>query len=444
MKGKLLLIATVAVLAMSSCMRDEDWKLLKNPIHLQGHVDPSYGVPVAYGQMTLHDILGMLDESYTGRIDANSDVITIYFDTNAVDTIKNIIPAQTTGSKGMKTDPEFFTMVDTIMEYSVPITLFDKVAENELVGNENIQIDELWLNLHMILKALVPDNVEAFVNNDDNVRSHLDQFEIWYTPHSGGSEIKFTESLLPDETLKHLIDGDTVESVVNMASVINKMPKSIRIRFHYDFKVSLATLFGGMSTTQMMELRDSINKLRIAYDATLHADFPLDVKINELPYNFKLKLNGDSLARFDIQETLDSIANGLSGDLSEAKLSLAFDNQLPVDLCITTYLIDENDAIIGDTLIHKTRLAAAPLGTDPNGDIISVGSTRTNLVAQIDEQRLRDLKKTRKIGFNLSLATAGTGTAAIRRDDYLYVKAYVMVHATANADIPLTNQGLIK
>ena len=329
MKGKLLLIATVAVLAMSSCMRDEDWKLLKNPIHLQGHVDPSYGVPVAYGQMTLHDILGMLDESYTGRIDANSDVITIYFDTNAVDTIKNIIPAQTTGSKGMKTDPEFFTMVDTIMEYSVPITLFDKVAENELVGNENIQIDELWLNLHMILKALVPDNVEAFVNNDDNVRSHLDQFEIWYTPHSGGSEIN-----------------------VNMASIINKMPKSIRIRFHYDFKVSLATLFGGMSTTQMMELRDSINKLRIAYDATLHADFPLDVKINELPYNFKLKLNGDSLARFDIQETLDSIANGLSVDLSEAKLSLAFDNHLPVDLCITTYLID------GDTVESVVNMAS--------------------------------------------------------------------------------------
>ena len=124
-------------------------------------------------------------------------------------------------------------------------------------------------------------------------------------------------------------------------------------------------------------------------------------------------------------------------------MGLIFMNELNKKIRIAIVL-DENDANIGDTLIHKTRLAAAPLGTDPNGDIISVGSTRTNLVAQIDEQRLRDLKKTRKIGFNLSLATAGTGTVAIRRDDYLYVKAYVMVHATANADIPLTNQGLIK
>ena len=67
MKRKLF-IAIVAVLALSACMRDEDWKLLQRPIHLQGHVDPSYGVPVAYGKMTFNDILGMLSSTYTGHI----------------------------------------------------------------------------------------------------------------------------------------------------------------------------------------------------------------------------------------------------------------------------------------------------------------------------------------------------------------------------------------
>ena len=52
---KRLFFALVALLALSACMRDEDWNLLRHPIHIQGHMDPSYGVPAAYGKMTFHD-----------------------------------------------------------------------------------------------------------------------------------------------------------------------------------------------------------------------------------------------------------------------------------------------------------------------------------------------------------------------------------------------------
>lgn len=438
MKRKLF-IAIVAVLALSACMRDEDWKLLQRPIHLQGHVDPSYGVPVAYGKMTFNDILGMLSSTYTGHIYDNTDVITIYFDTNVHDTIKNIIPAS--APSGSKTDPEFFTMVDTTMEYSVPITLFDNLAENELVGGGNITIHELLLNLHMILKALVPDNVETFVNNDDNVKSNVDNFEVYYTKRDG-VEVQFPMTL-PDQTLKHLIEGDTVDASLNLASIINEMPKGVRIKFHYDFKVSLATLFGGLSTTEMMAMKDSINKLRIAYDATMHAEFPFDIQINSLPYNFTINLNGDSIATFDIQQTLDSIGRGLSVNLNDAKLSLAFDNHIPADINISVHLLDANGDTIGDALIRDTRIASAQLTTDVMGNTVSSSATRSVVVAPINEQRLKDIKNTKKISFGLKLATGGTSTVRIRRTDFLFIKAFIMVHPTATADIPLTNQGLM-
>ena len=63
----------------------------------------------------------------------------------------------------------------------------------------------------------------------------------------------------------------------------------------------------------------------------------------------------------------------------------------------------------------------------------------------INEQRLRDLKQTKKIGFKLTLATDnGPNNVSIRRDDYLGINAYIKVHPQANVNIPLTNQGIIK
>ena len=177
----------------------------------------------------------------------------------------------------------------------------------------------------------------------------------------------------------------------------------------------------------------------------LAAEFPFDIKINRLPYSFTINLNGDSLPRLDIQQTLDSIARGLSVDLSDANLTMAFDNGIPAKFNIAAYLIDANGAIIGDTLIHDTLIAAAPVAADGTGHYVASGTRATVIPVPINEQRLRDLKQTKKIGFKLTLATDnGPNNVSIRRNDYLGINAYIKVHPQANVDIPLTNQGIIK
>ena len=437
---KRLFFALVAIMALSACMRDDDWKLLKNPIHIQGQIDPSYGVPVAYGKMTFHDILGMLSSTYTGHIYDTTDVITIFFDTNMSDTLRNVTPGLSKGGSKVNVIGK-----DTTLEYSVNISLFDGADFNQTIGADNITIGDLWLNLRAIFKAEVPENVRDIINNESYVSSTIDNIKIFYTKHDG-TEVEFTGLVLPDETLKHLIQGDTVDrDKVNLKSIINDMPKNIRVQFDYHFWLT-DQFFFSYPMGQYPALKDSIDKMKICYNVDLNAEFPFDIRINRLPYSFEINLNGDSLPSLDIQQTLDSIARGLTVDLKNAKLSLAFDNNIPANLNMSAYLIDSTGSIIGDSLIRDTRISSAPIKVDPiTGKNVSNGSTRTVIIAPIDAQRLRDLKKTRKIGFNLAIATgSSTGTVSMRRSDFLYIKAFVMVHPTATADIPLTNQGLIK
>ena len=437
---KRLFFALVAIMALSACMRDDDWKLLKNPIHIQGQIDPSYGVPVAYGKMTFHDILGMLSSTYTGHIYDTTDVITIFFDTNMSDTLRNVTPGLSKGGSKVNVIGK-----DTTLEYSVNISLFDGADFNQTIGADNITIGDLWLNLRAIFKAEVPENVRDIINNESYVSSTIDNIKIFYTKHDG-TEVEFTGLVLPDETLKHLIQGDTVDrDKVNLKSIINDMPKNIRVQFDYHFWLT-DQFFFSYPMGQYPALKDSIDKMKICYNVDLNAEFPFDIRINRLPYSFEINLNGDSLPSLDIQQTLDSIARGLTVDLKNAKLSLAFDNNIPANLNMSAFLIDSTGSIIGDSLIRDTRISSAPIKVDPiTGKNVSNGSKRTVIVAPIDAQRLRDLKKTRKIGFNLAIATgSSTGTVSMRRSDFLYIKAFVMVHPTATADIPLTNQGLIK
>lgn len=437
---KRLFFALVAIMALSACMRDDDWKLLKNPIHIQGQIDPSYGVPVAYGKMTFHDILGMLSSTYTGHIYDTTDVITIFFDTNMSDTLRNVTPGLSKGGSKVNVIGK-----DTTLEYSVNISLFDGADFNQTIGADNITIGDLWLNLRAIFKAEVPENVRDIINNENYVSSTIDNIKIFYTKHDD-TEVEFTGLVLPDETLKHLIQGDTVDrDKVNLKSIINDMPKNIRVQFDYHFWLT-DQFFFSYPMGQYPALKDSIDKMKICYNVDLNAEFPFDIRINRLPYSFEINLNGDSLPSLDIQQTLDSIARGLTVDLKNAKLSLAFDNNIPANLNMSAFLIDSTGSIIGDSLIRDTRISSAPIKVDPiTGKNVSNGSTRTVIVAPIDAQRLRDLKKTRKIGFNLAIATgSSTGTVSMRRSDFLYIKAFVMVHPTATADIPLSNQGLIK
>lgn len=450
MKKKLFLILAVAAVAFSACLRDDDLALLKKPIHLQGQMDPTFGAPVAYGKMTLHDILGMLSRTYTGYINDTSEVITINFDTTVTDTLRDIIPNSIFDKKTTKDDPIFIALFDTTLDYSVNITLFDGVEFDQMLGDGNIEIGDLWLDLHAIVKAIVRSGsqLEQYISDENKIRSKIDNFKIYYTTHDG-IEKQFNDTVIPDETLRHLVLGDTIERTkINLKSIVNTLPKKIRVNFHYDFYISNEFLVSSDWAYVRTQMKEDIKNIKVYYNVNLFAEFPFDIKINRLPYDFTINFNGDSLPSLDIQQTLDSISRGLSVDLNDAKITFNFGNGIPANIDISVFLLDSNNAVIrNDTLIPNSTIAAAPVtGPDASGHYISNGSRTTVISAQLDEQRLRDLKKARRIGFKFAVSTKNNGTnhVAIRRTDYLSIKAFVMVHPQASVDITVTNQGLLK
>ena len=408
MKRKALIALAAMVLVFSACVRDEDLALLKKPIRLQGSMDPTIGVPAAHGKMTLHDILGMLSSTYTGHVYDTTDIITIFFDTTLVDTVHNVTPGLSTKTNVIGKD--------TTLRYYVNISLFDGAEFDQMLADNNITIGDLWLDIYALFKAHAPSNVAEVVNNEDYVSSSVDNIKIYYTKHDG-TEVPFTGLSLGSTTLKHLMQGDTVDREnINMKSIINDLPKRIRVDFDYHFWLTDQFILS-YPIANYEALYDSLDKVMISYDVNLAAEFPFDIKINRLPYSFTINLNGDSLPRLDIQQTLDSIARGLSVNLNDAKL----------------------------TLIHDTLIAAAPVAADGTGHYVASGTRATVIPVPINEQRLRDLKQTKKIGFKLTLATDnGPNNVSIRRDDYLGINAYIKVHPQANVNIPLTNQGIIK
>ena len=81
MKAPLRIVVALVcgVLFFTSCLRDEDMELLRHPIHVQGTIDPTLGIPIGYGEVTIHDVLKMINEDYSGYLDTLGDIVTISY-----------------------------------------------------------------------------------------------------------------------------------------------------------------------------------------------------------------------------------------------------------------------------------------------------------------------------------------------------------------------------
>ena len=79
---KVLLFAIAASVLLCGCLRDEDKDMLRNPIHVTGTVDPTFGFSVASTHMDIEKVLSLLDgaEQYIDQTNTD-DFITLKFDT---------------------------------------------------------------------------------------------------------------------------------------------------------------------------------------------------------------------------------------------------------------------------------------------------------------------------------------------------------------------------
>ena len=68
---------------------------------------------------------------------------------------------------------------------------------------------------------------------------------------------------------------------------------------------------------------------------------------------------------------------------------------------------------------------------------MAVEGVRTPVVIAMNRQRLEQLRRAKKIRFDM-LMTTGNKHVTIRRSDFLGIKIYLKLHPSAEIDIPIS------
>ena len=448
MKRLLLpLMLLFAATTMISCDLKEELDMLNQPIHVQGDVDPYFGVPIAEGQMTLGDVLSMLSSSYSGMIDPDSNTITIYYDAQMHD----VINAGGMVSKKLMTKGTLIS-IDTTIGYGIDINLFDDVSMQGIVDG-NIDINHMWVNLAVNIMGHC-GNISQSMRDDINgvLSAVFDSLVITYIGHDGVSHTltDIQMDTMDAQGVMHHTDKIPLHNIIDqrkdfaiycdVAEIVNSMPRRVNAEFRMRFELS-DNIFGYSFSdiSYFTELMDSIKLTQLEYGVDIHVEFPFDIHIGYLPYSFTLDLGENGLSSVNFDSLTSAMGEGVDVELKDSELNLRFVNGIPMDIDIATWMLDENNVPLGTPLIADTTIAAAKtINAGDNTYVADPNNPTTTVVTmKLNSETLAKLKNTRHLRFDLALRT-GTGHARIRKTDYLKVKAFVKLHPSVNIDIPLT------
>lgn len=449
MKRRVALWAIViAAVAVASCVRDEDLDLLKHPVHVTGELTPGYGAPIGYGQLTISNVISMLSDTYRGSISADADTVAIEIDTTLVDTLYNMAKTSAVSSPlrtGVFTKDGGISK-DTTISYGLDLAIFDDAAVDTML-NGHISIVSLLFSMNTFIKAECPDTVRQIIKQ--YASATIDNMLIHYTSHDG-TVYPFTEFTFPTMTIAEILDGDSVNAYnVEMRDIINRLPTHIEVSYQLHFRLSSDFFTDHGSDANYNEMLDSINKLYFHYNARAHVKMPLNIHLEDLPYNINIAFSGDSLTRLNLQEVADSIAEGLTVHLDSAYLILAFTNGLPMEFKVDAALLDSNRTILGNNII--TNGIIQPATTQPTDATNTCFKRESDVTSRIyihlDEERIRELHKAKSMYMSLRVSgNQGSDPAnsiIIGPEDYMRIKVYVQIHPSARLDMRLTHDGII-
>ena len=447
----------MAAALFTSCNKD-DMLLIQKPYRLQGELSPSFGLPVISSDtMNLNDLLMSFDGTFEGLI---TDDNTITFEYK--DTIRETIPIGGMIAKGgrrggLRTTHHPKSVVpfiarDTVIEYTLPIDFFDK-ADMQAIVDGNISIHELQFNLDAYVQGSCPANVDSALRAYVNAR--FDNVTIKYVGHDNVMRT-FTGFASQSLMLNDIIQGGTLEfDSVNLADIINSMPRSITAGFHLHVEVdsglvldNLGLLTDTTGINSFNALLDSLRMTSITIGANMKVLLPFEIMIGELPYSYDLELKGndntsDTSTAASIFDVLDSTLTKLLGegavsmDSSKVSAILKFQNGIPLDLTLSGTLVDAND-METYVLFANRKIASAVTGPVDGrpGVTQAVRDSATIVELPLSVEALDKLTKASKLRLRLVLATSNDNTfKMIKRDDYLKVKMMVKLDPSIQIDM---------
>lgn len=447
MKKTILFAALLTMLgALTSCLRDDDLELFRHPIHVTGSVDPHWGIPVAFGEMNFSDMLSYLSAEYSGFVNPDSNIITIEYETSASDTIhgsemgakgrRGSFPR--TRHLGAKDATTYFTK-DSIVQDTVYVDFFDNVQ-----SLEGLSLEHVWLKL----------KVSAYGHGDTSlaryVKVRFDQLEVWYDDHNN-HRVKFTPEQMDLDTVNIVVNTllDTVKRefpTIDMSSIVNALPKKIYARYHIKLQVSNEIISSNIASMSYAQILDSLRHYEFIYKADMALQLPLMVQMNNLHYVFDLDL-GAGMSSVNLDSIFGSLGEGIDVKVGDSKFIMRVDNGIPLKMKLKAQAYNGSSSnpnylwTAFDTVVASAKLGPT---ADPNVSQAIADST-TRLEVSMTQQNIDDLKRATAMRVSITVdSDNGNKSVAIKREDFLKVKAYLQVHPTATFDIPVTNGGILK
>lgn len=428
MKKILSLIFALAVglLLATSCVKDII-SLTQNPLWIHADFNPTLGMPVAYGEMSLGDLLQMTKkqpEYFNITYDETTDLVTLSYDSSFHSHIET----------GSSKEGEHVALDQPFPQSgSLNITLFDQVRD--MPDSSQLKLKNVFLDLLCHVSANMQANAQAAIARH-KARIYLSDVMVTALDKDGN---QFTVKTFNDSIqLTDMIQGDTMHAHVfneeDVAFIINRQPK--QVSYSLKLHVVIPEYSSVMPIMQFIHDSLGINTFDINTDVSVR--FPVTGHIQGLGYETDLEMKVGDIGTGNI-------------DIDTAQLVLDLENRLPVSLVLQATLQDEAgnelcrlfenadyDTIPGATLqwnaATQSYVSAEPVG---RRHFITLNKRRFEALQRTSKLHLKTVVSTSTRGADGS--TIDDAVVTMRGSDMLRVRAYLLAkpHLTMDTVINL-------
>ncbi|MDY5969271.1 MAG: hypothetical protein SPJ13_04575 [Bacteroidales bacterium] len=423
MRKKLSIMAILAIGTMmaTSCVKDVI-TLVQNPLWLHADFNPTLGVPLAYGELSLSDLMHMMKRQpdyFKITYDETTDLVTLSYDSTFHDHI------ETGGAK----EGDFVALDQPFPQKgSINITLFDQVEG--FPDSTQLKLQNVFLDLLCHVSADMQDDAVAAIARH-NAKLYLS--DVMVTALDGDNNPFTVKSLSDTIWLTELAHGNTVHARIfnneDVAFILNHKPRQMT------YNLALHVVIPKYSSVMpiMQFIRDSLGINTFDINTDVSVRFPVTGRINGLIYDNNLKMKVGDIDNENIS-------------IDTALLVLDLENSLPIALALQASLVDEAgnelcqlfedtqyDTIPGATLrwnaATNSYVSDQPIS---RRHFITLNKRRFEALQRTSSLRLKTIANTSTQGADGS--TIDDAVVTLRGNDQLRVRAYLLAQPQLTMD----------
>lgn len=437
MKYSFIACSLLLSLLLVGCSKDY-FSELRHPLEIQGSFDPVYGIPLARMSTNMADLVGMVDTSqaitvYVGE----DDIVSFRYDYHQHATLSWAMEKGALAQKNTKSDT---LRLHHILSGTEKIDLFEKLQDYD---TNTLRINELLVSLEADVQGYVNSSFQEVLAEGCNLS--FDSVMLKINCLDGYSETLPLLIATDEVSITQLIDSKRLSILKdhNIRHVVEHRPYCV------EYAVRLCIALPANQLAEGSTFREQMNYIgvdSVSIDLDARLELPLNFRSINVNYTDTMELNLTNLEeqlRSLEQDALSGNYYNISLNDSNCYLALIVDNGLPLGLNFDLTFLDQYGMpTLGTIFNGDFEIAPSPVTVlqGYENTYASNGSTRSQFNLHLSLENLRQLSGTRKVAYKVNLNTsnpAGNPFVAVRGNDRLEVRSYVVVSPHAHISVPI-------